>query len=218
MLSRSSPRGLDRVLHGIDVAAGMMAAGAGVERLKVNNVVMRGINDDEVGDFVERFALAGAGAANVRFIEYMPFDQNGWDVSKMVPQAEVMRRVAEVLARTGRVLRRVDSGRSAVGSDYDVVDAAGGAAGRVSFVSSMTDKFCSGCNRLRLLADGSLKVCLFSDERDETSLRDLLRAGASDEEIAGAVKGALMGKKAAHAGMFELHSNLQNRSMTSIGG
>ena len=216
------------------MAAGFMKAAAGrgmdesrrsgglIERLKVNVVVMRGINDDEVGDFVERFAL-GKGDVNVRFIEYMPFDQNGWNFSKMVPQKEVMQRVTDVLARSGHELRRVDLGRTAVGSDYDVVATAGGAAappvaGRVSFVSSMTDKFCSGCNRLRLLADGSLKVCLFSNERDETSLRDLLRAGASDEEIAGAVKAALMQKKAAHAGMFELHSNLQNRSMTSIGG
>ena len=90
--------------------------------------------------------------------------------------------------------------------------------GRVSFVSSMTDQFCSGCNRLRLLADGSLKVCLFGSHKDELSLRDMIRKGATDEEIAIAINAALMKKKRAHAGMFEIQKSNENRAMTSIGG
>ena len=216
--NRMSERGLERVLRGIEMAASMAREGAGDAplRLKVNVVVMKGINDDEVGDFVRTFAMSGTGL-NVRFIEYMPFDQNGWNYSKMVPQKDVMQTVLETLGASGHSLVRLDTGRSAVGTDYDVLDNNGSSTGRVSFVSSMTDKFCSGCNRLRLLADGSLKVCLFSDETDETSLRDLMRSGASDEDLSMAIKNALMKKKAAHAGMFELQSR-KNRSMTSIGG
>lgn len=182
---------------------------------------------------------------NVRFIEYMPFDSNGWNVQKMVSQNTVMEQVmkaldekATTMGRSFQIRRATDTGPSSVGSDYNVYmsphsnkgthsnnwtnDAIGEGewdfCGRVSFVSSMTDKFCSGCNRLRLLADGSLKVCLFGDQKDELSLRDLIRGGASDVDIALAINGALLKKKRAHAGMFEIHKSNQNRAMTSIGG
>merc|ERR1712070_1339036 len=87
--------------------------------------------------------------------------------------------------------------------------------GSVSFIASMTQPFCAGCNRLRLTADGSLKVCLFGSS--EVSLRDAMREGASDVELLELVSGALSRKHAAHAGMHEIAAT-KNRPMTTIGG
>jgi len=89
------------------------------------------------------------------------------------------------------------------------------ASGSVSFIASMTQPFCAGCNRLRLTADGALKVCLFGNT--EVSLRDAMRQGASDDELITLVGGALAGKHAAHAGMHALAAS-ENRPMTTIGG
>ena len=90
-----------------------------------------------------------------------------------------------------------------------------GHAGEVSFVTSMTEHFCDSCNRLRLMADGNFKVCLFGAE--ETNLLGPLREGRTDEEMAAVIHAAVQRKKAKHAGMFEL-SRLPNRAMVRIGG
>ena len=169
--------GHDRVLRSIREAVKF-----GYDPVKVNVVLMRGVNDDELLDFV---AMTEDAPINVRFIEYMPFDGNRWETRKVVSYAEAM----------GRVLERH--------------------RGRVSFVTSMTDHFCGGCNRLRIMADGNLKVCLFGNA--ETSLRDAMRRGASDEELATLVGKAVAGKKKAHAGMADL-PKMENRSMIKIGG
>ena len=89
------------------------------------------------------------------------------------------------------------------------------AQGSVSFIASMTQPFCGGCNRVRLTADGALKVCLFGEA--EVSLRDAMRDGASDEELVALIANALDGKHAAHAGMHAIASG-NNRPMTTIGG
>lgn len=93
-----------------------------------------------------------------------------------------------------------------------------GFKGRVGFISSMTDNFCSGCNRLRITADGNLKVCLFGKE--EFSLRDLMRAGASDDELVQAIRNALWGKHFSLGGNKDMYaiSRSENRSMVRIGG
>ena len=106
---------------------------------------------------------------------------------------------------------KVDQGAACIGAHSRLP----GAAGTVSFIASMTQPFCAGCNRLRLTADGALKVCLFGNA--EVSLRDAMREGASDEELLGLVAGALYGKHAAHAGMHAIASS-ENRPMTTIGG
>jgi cyclic pyranopterin phosphate synthase len=90
-----------------------------------------------------------------------------------------------------------------------------GFKGSVSFVTSMTHAFCGDCNRLRLLADGALKVCLFG--ANEVSLRDAIRGGVSDDELAAVISAAVDRKKAAHAGM-EVLAVTQNRPMITIGG
>lgn len=90
-----------------------------------------------------------------------------------------------------------------------------GFQGRVGFITSMSEHFCGGCNRLRLLADGNLKVCLFG--ANEVSLRDALRCGLPESDISALIHGALLKKKFKHAGMFDL-SKSKNRPMITIGG
>ena len=135
--------------------------GVGSVRPHKVNVCLCGVNDDELLDFV---AMTEDAPINVRFIEYMPFDGNRWETRKVVSYAEAMGRVLE--RHPG--MRRVKDSKSEVAKNFDIP----GHRGRVSFVTSMTDHFCGGCNRLRIMADGSLKVCLFGTE---TSLRDAMR-------------------------------------------
>ena len=193
-------RGHARVLRAIQEAAE-----EGFERLKVNVVVQRGGNCDEVLDFV---GLTRNLPLNVRFIEWMPFDGNVWSDKKMVPYRELRTQVEA--AFPGR-LRRLNDPRGEVAKNFQL----DGFLGSVSFITSMTENFCGDCNRIRLMADGNLKACLFGS--NEVSLRDAIRAGYDDEELAALVKAALSRKKARHAGMFNLAAS-KNRAMTHIGG
>jgi GTP 3',8-cyclase len=189
----------------------------GFNPVKVNVVVMRGVNDDEIGDFVD---LTKDRPLNVRFIEYMPFDGNVWSRDKLVPYREMMN---AVLARIERntTTTTTTSNDASIGRCADPVGEVAknftvpGHRGTVSFVTSMTSAFCGDCNRLRLMADGNLKVCLFG--ANEVSLRDAIRGGASDEDLLAVISAAVDRKKAAHAGMFEL-ARTKNRAMVKIGG
>ena len=191
-------KGQERVMRSIDRAVEL-----GFDSVKVNVVVMRGQNDDEILDFVE---LTKTKPINVRFIEYMPFDGNKWSERKMVSYAEMRARIDEKY-----ILRRADDPRQEVAKNFYV----DGHVGTVSFITSMTNHFCSGCNRLRIMADGNLKVCLFGNA--EVSLRDAMREGATDDEILKIIGDAVQRKKAKHAGMHEL-ADLDNRAMIKIGG
>lgn len=93
-----------------------------------------------------------------------------------------------------------------------------GFKGRVGFITSMTDHFCNTCNRLRITADGNLKVCLFGDT--EVSLRDMMRKGSTDEELLEFIEAAVKRKKAKHAGLFDMYeiASSKNRPMIKIGG
>lgn len=192
--------GLSKVLQSIDKALSL-----GFDPVKVNVVVMRGVNDDEVVDFVE---MTREKNVNVRFIEYMPFDGNVWSDRKMVPYEEL---VQQVMTRYPEGLERMKDPSGEVAKNFRIP----GFTGSVSFITSMTVPFCSDCNRLRLLADGNLKVCLFGS--NEVSLRDAMREGASDDELRVIISAAVDRKKAAHAGMFEL-ARTKNRAMITIGG
>ena len=193
--------GLDKVLRSIETACEL-----GYDPVKVNCVVMRGRNDHEILDFVE---LTRDKPINVRFIEYMPFDGNAWADKKMVSYKEMVDLIEKKHGKG--CLRRMNDGKSEVAKNFTV----DGHRGSVSFVTSMTEHFCSGCSRLRIMADGNLKVCLFGPS--EVSLRDAMRSGATDEEMLQIVSVAVDRKKAAHAGMFEL-AKTKNRSMIKIGG
>ena len=135
----------------------------GYDPVKVNVVLMRGVNDDEILDFV---ALTRDAPVNVRFIEYMPLrrEQVG-DEQGGVTDARPRRRSS---APTLRRLPPTQDARSEVGKNFKI-DAHEGA---VSFVTSMTHNFCGGCNRLRVMADGNLKVCLFGEIGDACGADD----------------------------------------------
>jgi molybdenum cofactor biosynthesis protein A len=193
--------GLDKVLKSIDEAIRI-----GIETIKVNVVVVRGQNDDELLDFVQ---FAKEKPVNVRFIEYMPFNGNKWETQKMVSYAEMFDAIQKKYPSIARI---PDETKSEVGKNFQI----DGFQGTVSFVTSMTNHFCGGCNRLRILADGNLKVCLFGN--NEISLRDAMRVdNASDDELKAIVEGAVKRKKAKHAGMENL-AGMENRSMIRIGG
>ncbi|CAB3254983.1 unnamed protein product [Arctia plantaginis] len=174
--------GLSRVLAGVDLALQL-----GYKPVKINVVLMKGFNDDEICDFVE---YTRDREIEVRFIEFMPFSGNKWDDSKLVPYRDALR----------SVFARYPDLTPAKPRDNDTATMwqVPGHAGSVGFIHSMTQNFCSTCNRLRLTADGNLKVCLFG--ASEVSLRDALRSGESDDRLDELVRTALYNKKARHAG------------------
>ncbi|KAG8463001.1 hypothetical protein KFE25_001774 [Diacronema lutheri] len=193
---------LPKVLETIDAAIDHGYADNG--HLKLNCVVLGGVNEDELPAFA-RFAAERP--LDVRFIEYMPFGGNNWSEAKLVPAAEMRAR----LLASGIALTPVDTHAHDTARSY----ALDGGRGRVSFISSMTEHFCSGCNRVRVTADGNLKVCLFGQR--ELSLRDALREGASTVELHALIHAALGRKHARHAGMHEI-ARQAVRPMTTIGG
>jgi cyclic pyranopterin phosphate synthase len=168
---------LDRIVRGIAAAAA-----ARFEALKLNVVVMRGVNEDELGALA-RFAWRNG--ATPRFIELMPFGPG-----EPVPTAEVKR----LLEAQG--VRLAPDPTRGWGPAYHMRGAAGAEGGLVGFIGAMTENFCDGCNRVRIGADGALRSCLGG--RDRLPLLDLVRAGASDAELAAAVRAALAGKGERH--------------------
>lgn len=193
-----------RPLHG-EVLAGIEAAiEAGFDPLKVNVVVMKGVNDDELADFVE---FARARPVAVRFIEYMPFAANGWDRGRLMTYDEMRKE----LSRVHELVPLPAPVPSEVAKEFHIE----GVRGTVGFITSMTEHFCGDCNRVRLTADGSIKPCLFSSA--EMSLRDAVRGGFTDEEIALLIQRALFQKPFQHDPMDRLNPR-ENRSMIRIGG
>jgi len=164
--------GLDQVLEGIEAALA-----AGLDPVKVNTVVKRGVNDHTVLDLLERFRGT---RVIVRMIEYMDVgNRNEWNAAEVVSSAELLRRVGErwpVTALPGQ--------RGQVAERYRYVDG----AGELGFISSVSAPFCGGCSRARLSSEGSLYMCLFAT--NGLDLRAPLRAGATDEELLELVRGA----------------------------
>ena len=178
------------------------------DELKLNAVVMAGFNDDELLDFAD---FAFHNRINVRFIEFMPFKDNEWKIDKVVTYREMIRTI-----ETRYKLNALSAHPSAVGKDFAISDKDGQLGkGTLSFITSMSDSFCSTCNRLRLTADGSIKSCLFYPA--EINLRDRMREGASDEEVEEMIRYSLSLKPEAHAPAEEL-SQSDNRTMIEIGG
>lgn len=176
--------GADR-LH--DALAGLDAAlDAGFERVKLNVVVIRRMNDDELCDFVE---LACRKNLALRFIEFMPFRGNRWSEEGFLPAAGMKKSIAEKFELTAV------PGTDKKVSEYAV---AGFPETRIGFIASISDSFCSWCNRLRLTADGRLMNCLFS-AGEAVDLLKPLREGLSREYIAGLIHQALLYKPAHHA-------------------
>ncbi|XP_070442145.1 molybdenum cofactor biosynthesis protein 1 isoform X5 [Equus przewalskii] len=192
-------KGFHKVMEGIHKAIEL-----GYNPVKVNCVVMRGLNEDELLNFV---ALTKGLPLDVRFIEYMPFDGNKWNFRKMVSYKEML----DTLRQQWPELEKLPEEESSTAKAFKIP----GFRGQVSFITSMSEHFCGTCNRLRITADGNLKVCLFGNS--EVSLRDHLRAGASEEELLRIIGAAVGRKKQQHAGMFNI-SQMKNRPMILIGG
>lgn len=191
--------------HFNDVMDGIYASlDAGFQPLKLNVVVMGGINDDELIDFVE---FVKDKPINVRFIEYMPFKFNQWNQAKFVSFQQMIN-----LLSTKYELKPVQSNNEhSVTKDFLI----NGFMEPISFITSMSDHFCGTCNRVRLTADGSIKSCLFHPA--EVNLRSALRDGSSDEIIAEKIQSAIISKPFGHPEAEEL-VKIENRSMIQIGG
>jgi len=231
-------KGFEHVMRSIERVLEMKRAGVPI-KLKINCVVMRGLNDREILDFVE---LAKEKDIEIRFIEYMPFDGNKWSQGKMMGFAEMLDRIRQSYPG----LHRIQGHPNDTSKTYAIP----GFLGKLGFITSMTNDFCGTCNRLRITGDGNLKVCLHGNA--EVSLRDVLREGNNgrpiDQEAFEKIRGqeidraqgklddstpfgwgererkllqvigtAVKRKKEKHAGMGELE-NMKNRPMILIGG
>lgn len=178
--------------------------------VKLNAVLIRGVNDDEVLDFIN---LTKDLPVSVRFIEFMPFDGNKWKMDQMVSLKEVMDKVKTVF--TEDEIERLQDAPNDTARNFRIR----GYKGSFAVISSVTNPFCDSCNRLRLTANGYLKNCLFSNT--ESNLLSTLRKGGPIEPI---IQRAVQSKFRTRGGMDtleklqepKLHS--QNRSMTTIGG
>jgi cyclic pyranopterin phosphate synthase len=189
---------LPQVLDGIAAAQA-----AGFDDVKVNVVLMRGVNDDEVVDFA---AFGRERGVQVRFIEFMPLDADGaWTLDRVVPSNEVLAAIDDVFP-----IEPVDHGPEPA-ARYRYLD--GG--GEVGVIASVTQPFCASCDRVRLTADGALRSCLFA--LDELDLRALLRGGATDDELAAAVDRVAAGKWAGHR-IGRVDFVRPPRTMSQIGG
>lgn len=187
------------------VIAGLAAArAAGLAPIKINSVVMRGVNDDEVADLVS-FAIEND--YQMRFIEQMPLDPgHTWDRHEMVTGSEILAALRERFDLTPV------PGRGAAPAELWLVD---GGPATVGVIASVTAPFCGSCDRVRLTADGQLRSCLFA--REESDLRTPLREGADDAALAGIFRACLAGKRAGH-GIDDPTFLQPDRPMSAIGG
>lgn len=173
---------LDRVLLGIQAAKR-----AGLTPIKVNAVIVRGHNEEEVPEMA---AFARAHDISMRFIEFMPLDSgHGWSREMVVPGREIRARIS---ARFPLVAQDGARG-SETASRYRFAD---GAPGEVGIIAPVTEPFCGACSRIRLTADGQIRTCLFS--KVEHSLRDVLRGGATRGEIVEYIRSVVMQKEPRH--------------------
>ncbi|MBV9843820.1 MAG: GTP 3',8-cyclase MoaA [Kutzneria sp.] len=189
-----------------DVLAGLAAArAAGLMPVKVNSVLLRGINDDEAPALL-RFCLDNG--YQLRFIEQMPLDpQHGWQREGMVTAEEILTRLGTEFALTP-----VAGARGAAPAERWLVN---DGPATVGVIASVTRPFCAACDRTRLTADGALRTCLFATT--ETDLRGPMRAGANDEELAEVWRTTMWGKAAGH-GINTAGFAQPDRPMSAIGG
>jgi len=190
---------LHRVLDGIEAAKE-----AGFSPVKVNCVVERGVNEDEI---VSMARWARDTSVELRFIEWMPLDASGlWDRNKVVSQDEIVGRLAEVFP-----LETLPGRGAAPADTFRYTD--GG--GTVGVIPSVTKPFCDHCDRVRVTAEGQFRTCLFAT--DEFDLRALLRSDAGDDAVAAEIERAVGAKWAGHA-IGQVHFIRPKRSMSQIGG
>ena len=175
--------------------------------VKVNVVAMKGVNEDEIMDFI---GWTKNTPVHVRFIEFMPFDGNKWDSNKVLTYQQILH-----VVESGYDVIKLKDGLNDTTKKYIVP----GHVGTFAVISTMTNPFCGTCNRIRLTADGKMKNCLFS--RNETDLLSALRNG---EDLESLIRQTILNKHAAHGGQFTTAlekvdtDQIHNRSMIAIGG
>lgn len=174
-------KGFERVVAGIDLAIQLGY------RPKINCVVMKNFNEDEICDFVE---WTKDRAVDIRFIEYMPFSGNRWDTKKLLSFREML----DLIRAKYPEFDALKNGPNDTSKAFKVP----GYLGQIGFITSMTEHFCGSCNRLRITADGNLKVCLFGNK--EISLRDAIRNGCSEDDLIAMIGASVLRKKKQHAG------------------
>jgi len=189
-----------------DVLAGLAAArAAGLGPVKVNAVLLRGVNDDHAPELL-RWCI-GEGY-HLRFIEQMPLDaQHGWRRDTMITAEEIFTALEREFT-----LEPAEEPRGSAPAELFTVD---GGPATVGVIASVTRPFCGDCDRVRLTADGQVRNCLFA--REESDLRSALRAGADDEEIARRWRTAMLSKRPGH-GIDDLAFLQPTRPMSAIGG
>ncbi len=190
---------LENVLAGIDAAVA-----AGFSPVKINAVIERGVNDDEIVDLARFGRDRGV---EVRFIEFMPLDATGhWANDRVVGQDEIVERIAEVFP-----LEQMPARGAAPADRWRYLDG----AGTVGVIPSVTKPFCGDCDRVRLTAEGQFRTCLFAT--DEFDLREIMRSGGDDDALAERIIAAVGTKWAGHQ-INRVEFIRPNRSMSQIGG
>jgi len=190
---------LHQVLDGIEAAIG-----AGFAPVKVNCVLMRGVNDDEIVDFATFGRERGV---IVRFLEFMPLDADGaWTGQTVVPATQIVATISAAYP-----LQPVEVRGSQPAERFRYLDG----RGEVGVIASVTRSFCGSCDRVRLTAEGMFRNCLFATR--ETDLRGLLRGGATDDDLAAAIEADVGTKWAGHS-IGQVHFVRPARSMSQIGG
>lgn len=194
----------DRIKKNIDLA---------IDRgfnVKINVVLMRGVNDDEILDFIE---WSRVDSVQIRFIEFMPFDGNNWDWESKISQEEIMNKVYEKYG--AKNILRLEDDKNKIARNFMVSES----KGSFGIISSVTNPFCDTCNRIRLTADGKIKNCLFSS--NETDLLTEVRYGKI-ENLEPLIIDSVKKKKKFHGGITSFEKlkrdDIVNRTMVSIGG
>ena len=178
----------------------------GYTNLKLNCVVMKGINDDEIFDFIE---FVRDKPINIRFIEFFSIGNNGWDKDKMIPFADIISKIEEKYG----TLKRKDDHYTDTAKNYTLE----GIKGSISFITSVTQPFCGSCNRIRLLSSGHFRRCLHDDNM--LNMKEMIQKGYPDDILLEGISKHLKEKKREHAGM-DIISKLQKDGlqMIKIGG
>ncbi|HED08883.1 MAG TPA: GTP 3',8-cyclase MoaA [Ignavibacteria bacterium] len=190
----------DRILNVIDEAIEN-----GYSPVKVNAVIIKGINDGEILNFVDYFKDLDV---NIRFIEFMPFGSNTWQRNGFISYKEIKNLVEEKYS-----LSVLSSDKNSVAKDYQMDNF----PAKVSFISSISENFCSTCNRVRISSTGKFRLCLFSEGKHEINFKELFQKKYSNEDIVNELSEAIKHKWEKHPEPEELSEMMANNMMT-IGG
>jgi len=177
----------------------------GFNYVKINAVIIKGINDDEILDFID---FIKDKKANIRFIEFMPFGNNDWQNDGFINFSAIKK-----IVEAHYTIIPIINDQNSVAKDFKIV----GHEGNVSFISSISEHFCDSCNRVRVTSDGRFRLCLFTTGKHELNFKELFRNGYSDQEVVEHLKTIVMNKWEKHPDAIDLLT-MQKNNMLQIGG